>query len=334
MDDIGTQGPACGDRPVSTAGSTTPENSPTRDTPIWLDRVSKWYGLVIGINEVSLQIESGIVALLGHNGAGKSTLMKLLTGQLRPSLGSVRIFGRSVRSAAARRRIGYCPDVDAFYEDMTAEQFVYAMVRLAGYTASESRDRTEQALETVGMTEHSGRKLASCSKGMRQRVKLAQAIAHDPDLLILDEPLSGLDPIGRRSFCKLFRELADRGKTLLVSSHVLAEMEQTADQVILIGKGRVLAQGSWDRVFEFLESQPAQVTVRSERSRDLACRLLAFPGVDQLQIVDGDRCIVTTRDPGGLCDHLTTLVVEEGFPIQELTSTSRRADALFSLTSD
>lgn len=304
---------------------------PSRDTPIWVDRVSKWYGLVIGLNEVSLQINSGIVALLGHNGAGKSTLMKLLTGQLRPSLGSVRIFGRSVRSAAARRRIGYCPDVDAFYEDMTASEFVFAMLRLAGCRSSESKELADRALETVGMAEHARRKLASCSKGMRQRVKLAQAIAHDPDLLILDEPLSGLDPIGRRRFCQLFRELAAQGKTLLVSSHALAEMEQTADQVILVGKGRLLAQGSWERVFDYLHSQPAEVFVRCDRVRELAGRLVARPGVEQLQFLAEDRCVLTTRDPGSLCDYMLSLVVDEGFQIQELTSTQRRADALFTL---
>lgn len=303
-------------------------SKPLRDTPIVLENVSKWYGLVIGLNEVNLRIESGIVALLGPNGAGKSTLMKLLTGQLRPNLGKVRVFGRSVRSPAARRRIGYCPDVDAFYEDMTAWQFVYAMVRLAGYTASEARERTEQALETVGMADRANRKMAGCAKGMRQRVKMAQAIAHDPDLLILDEPLSGLDPIGRMQFRELFTKLAAAGKTLLISSHVLSEMEQTVDQIVLMGKGRLLAQGTWDEVFRFLDDQPATITIVGDRLRELASRLMSFEGVTSLQILE-DRCAVTTRDPGGLCDFVTRLVCEEGFRVEQLIPAGRRLDALF-----
>ena len=236
--------------------------------PIVMDRVSKWYGAVIGVNEISLQVAGGIVGLLGPNGAGKSTLMKLLTGQLRPNLGKIRIFGKSVRSVSARRRLGYAPDVDAYYEEMTGRQFVEVMLRLAGYRQGEAVHRGKHALEVVGMSgEKADKVLRGCSKGMRQRIKLAQAIAHDPDLLILDEPLSGLDPVGRREFCELFKELARHGKTLLVSSHVLEEIEQITDSVILVGNGRVLTQGSWGQVSGFLNDLPQQVWITSDRLR-------------------------------------------------------------------
>lgn len=297
-----------------------------------MDRVSKWYGSVIGINEVTLRIQGGIVGLLGPNGAGKSTLMKLLTGQLRPNLGSIRIFGQSVRNAASRRKLGYCPDVDAFYEEMTGRQFVEVMLRIAGYRSSEARHLGARALEVVGMSgEQSSKILRGCSKGMRQRIKMAQAIAHDPELLILDEPLSGLDPVGRREFCQLFRELAQQRKTLLVSSHVLEEIEQITDSVVLVGNGRVLNHGSWGEVSSFLNRLPQKVRVKSDRLRELVSHLVAWPGVIDIQVRGDYQCVLTTRDPSGLCGEIMRLVVEKEFRVEQLQSEDGWAEALFGL---
>lgn len=307
-----------------------------RGPPVWIDRVSKWYGSVIGVNELSLTIEKGIVGLLGPNGAGKSTLIRLITGQLRPNLGKIRVYGRSVRSPIARRRLGYCPDVDAFYEEMTGREFIRAMLRISGYSAGEAADRAEDAIATVGMIDEvdhkrAGKRLRSCSKGMRQRIKLAQAIAHDPDLLILDEPMAGLDPVGRQDFCELFRQWADRGKTVLVSSHILHEIEEIADSVLLIGQGRLLAQGSWTDIVQFLDHLPQPVLIAADRVREFAARLVRWPGVIDVKIKSEYECVLTTRDPDGLCDEVSRLTREEGFRIERLRTNDQWADALFSL---
>src|SRR5487761_630574 len=174
------------------------------------DHVTKFYGPVIGVNNISCRIGPGITGLLGANGAGKSTLIKLASGQLRPSQGSVRVGEQTAWSTAAKRNFGYSPDLDRFYEEMTGREFVYTMARLYGYRRAEARDRAELALEEVGMTDRADRRLGGCSHGMRQRIKLAQALVHGPELLLLDEPLNGIDPGGRREINELLLRLAER----------------------------------------------------------------------------------------------------------------------------
>jgi ABC-2 type transport system ATP-binding protein len=299
--------------------------------PLVLEQVSKWYGNVIGINEATLNVEGGSVALLGPNGAGKSTLMKLITGQLRPSLGRVRVFGASPATPASRRRVGYCPDVDAFYEEMTGRQFVQAMLRLSGYSSNQVRTKTEQALETVGMADRADKVIRGCSKGMRQRIKLAQAIAHDPDLLILDEPLSGLDPVGRRDFCELFRQWTSSGRTILISSHVMEEVEAVAESVILIGAGRVLTQGTWKQINQFLNDVPQRFRLTGNNVRQLAGRLLQWEGLVEVKLLGPTDCIVTTRDGAGLCDEIGQLVCNEGFRIDRFKPEGHWAETLFGI---
>ena len=166
------------------------------------EHVSKWYGSVLALNQVTLELTGGITGLVGANGAGKSTLLRLANGQLKPTLGKVSIRGVDAWDWRARRLVGYCPDVDAFYEDLSGRKYVAIMARLCGFVKKEALRRTEAALEQVGMTDRADRKLQGYSKGMRQRIKLAQALLHDPELLILDEPLSGIDPIGRQELQK------------------------------------------------------------------------------------------------------------------------------------
>src|SRR5262249_11699001 len=212
--------------------------------PLLFEHVSKWYGPVIGVNQVTLELRPGITGLVGANGAGKTTLMRLAAGQLRPYLGQVRVCGVEAWHAAARRHVGYSPDVDSFYEEMSGRQFVETMARLCGYPRREARRRTAETLELVGMAgPHAERRVRGYSKGMRQRIKVAQALIHDPEVLLLDEPLSGIDPIGRQEFLSLFRQLAAQGKCLLVSSHELEELEKLTDHVAVMAQGRIAVVG-------------------------------------------------------------------------------------------
>ena len=234
------------------------------------EQVSKWYGPVLALNHVTLELNAGITGLVGANGAGKSTLIKLATGQIPPTVGTVTVRGQTATDWHTRRLVGYCPDHDAFYEDMTGRQFVREMARLFGFTATDARRRTETVLDLVGMTDRADRKLRGYSKGMRQRVKLAQALLHNPELLILDEPLSGIDPIGRQELLALFRLLAAEGKCLLVSSHELEALEKLTEHVAILARGRVAAVGTLSQIRDLLDGYPTAVRIDLDRPRDLA----------------------------------------------------------------
>src|SRR5436305_5972657 len=196
-------------------------------TPIIeFDGVSKWYGNVIGLNKLTLRVPPGVTGLLGPNGAGKSTLLQLATGQLRPSQGTVRVLGQGVwDNPALNRLVGLCPEQDAFYEWMTGHDCVRTCARLSGMGRGEANDAADRAMETVGMTEHMRRAIRGYSKGMRQRTKLAQALVHGPKVLFLDEPLTGTDPVARRDMIEVIRGLGNAGGSVLVSSHVLHEIQ-------------------------------------------------------------------------------------------------------------
>jgi ABC-2 type transport system ATP-binding protein len=303
--------------------------APRSAAPLLLfERVSKWYGPVIGVNQVTLELRSGITGLVGQNGAGKSTLLRLATGQLRPDLGSVQVRGRDAWSATAKRSVGYCPDVDAFYEEMSGRQFVQAMARLCGFRSGDARRRTEEVLELVGMAARAERPLGGYSKGMRQRIKLAQALVHDPELLVLDEPLSGVDPVGRQESVRLFRELAARGKCLLVSSHELEELEKLTDHVAVMSRGRIAAVGTLAQIRELFDDQPHSVRVDSTQPRRLAGALLALEDVVGVEIGQGETVFVRARNPRRFFRDLAGLVLEEDFDLRHLETLDDSAEAI------
>lgn len=291
--------------------------------------VTKWYGPVIGVNDVQLQLGSGITGLLGPNGAGKTTLIKLLTGQLQPSLGQVLVQGHPSTSAAAKRHLGYCPDVDAFYEEMSGRQFVLTMARLHGMTPRDAADRTEVALAEVGMLDRADRTLRGCSKGMRQRIKLAQALVHDPQILIVDEPLNGVDPVGRRELMDLFRRFRERGKAVLVSSHILEEMDTLAERVVFMGRGRILAVGTLPEIRQMLAAHPQRVRIRSPQARELAGHLVQWSQVRGLELpAEGELSLQVNR-PDEFFSQFATLVVERGIDLSSLETTDVSAEAIF-----
>jgi ABC-2 type transport system ATP-binding protein len=308
----------------------TPNTKHQTPFPLLLcQRVSKWYGPVIGVNQVTLELRRGITGLVGANGAGKSTLMRLITGHLRPDIGSVTIHGIDSWSSAAKRLVGYCPEVDAFYEEMSGRQFVTALARLCGYSSAEARRRTEQALEQVGMADRANRRLRGYSKGMRQRIKLAQALLHDPPLLVLDEPLSGIDPLGRAEMVLLFHELSNQGKCLLVSSHELDELEKLTDHVAIMAHGRIAAADTIGRIRDRLADHPLTVRidlrVSAERDeRDLASALLHslhdVVGVELLQTEETGlgRLLVRARNTRRFFEDLNRVALEECYDIVHL----------------
>ena len=295
------------------------------------ERVSKWYGQVIGLNEVSVSIPPGISGLLGPNGAGKSTLLKLVTGQLRPSQGRVQVLGEPIwGNPGAYRRIGYCPDQDAFYERMTGRDWLAALLGLSGFEGQRAARAAERALDTVGLADAADRKIGGYSKGMRQRIKLAQAIAHEPELLVLDEPLAGLDPLGRRRVIGAIREWGRAGRSVVVSSHVLHEIELLTSNILLLHNGRILAEGDVHQIRGLIDEHPHTVRITADDPRRLARRLLGYPHVIAMQLQDG-AVIAQTSRPDAFYAELTALAAgDEAGAVREVTSPDDNLQAVFS----
>jgi ABC-2 type transport system ATP-binding protein len=294
------------------------------------EQLSKWYGQVIGLNDVTVSVPPGITGLLGPNGAGKSTFMKLITGQLKPSKGSVKVLGEPMwQNPGLYFRIGFCPEQDSFYERMTGLEWVTALVRLNGYSEKEAADAAVRALTQVDLMEAANKKIGAYSKGMRQRVKLAQALVHDPDLLILDEPLTGMDPLGRRRTMKMIREWARQGKSILVSSHILHEVELMTPNILLINNGRILAEGNVHQIRDLIDEHPHTVYIRADDPRALAREFLTRADVISLRFEPG-AVVVETGKPDEFYARLTELVAEGVCgPVEEVTSPDDNLQAVF-----
>ena len=292
--------------------------------------LSKWYGEVIGLNDVSVGIPPGITGLLGPNGAGKSTFMKLVTGQLKPSKGQAQVFGAPIwGNASACSEIGYCPDQDAFYERMTGLEWVTALTRLTGLSAADARDAAARAIEAVALTDAAGKKIGAYSKGMRQRVKLAQAIAHDPRLLLLDEPLAGMDPLARRRTIKMIKAWAREGKSIVVSSHILHEIELMTSNILLINNGRILAEGNVHQIRDLIDDHPHKVSIKSASPRALARQFLEHSDVISLNF-EHDAIVVETNRPDEFYTRLTALAADGSIGvIDEVTSPDDNLQAVF-----
>jgi ABC-2 type transport system ATP-binding protein len=293
--------------------------------------VSKWYGHVIGVNNLTLRVAPGVTGLLGPNGAGKSTLLQLATGQLRPSQGEVRVLGhRPWNNAALNRLIGLCPEQDAFFEWMTGREFLTSCGRLGGLGWRGAREAAERALELVGMTEHAGRAVRGYSKGMRQRTKLAQALVHDPEVLFLDEPLSGTDPVARRELVDLVRDLGKAGRTVLVSSHVLHEVEAFTRQIVLINRGRLVAFGDVRQVRDLIDAHPHRIVLKCPDVRALAAKLVRFDDVVGVELPrNGGQLVVETHAPDRFYGRLPDLALEPDTPVEEVYSDDDNLEAVF-----
>jgi ABC-2 type transport system ATP-binding protein len=298
-------------------------------TPIELVRASRWYGPVIALNDVTVQVPPGVTGLLGPNGAGKSTFLKLAAGQLAPSQGEVRLLGKPAwGSPEVFHRVGLCPETDAFWEHLTGLQFLTALLRLAGYDEKECRERAERALGEVALLEAKDRKVGGYSKGMRQRVKLAQALAHDPEVLLLDEPVSGMDPVNRRRVIDLVKRLGREGKTVLVSSHILHEVEAMTRRVLLIHNGRILAEGDVREIRDLMDEHPHTVSIRARNPRRLAAAVVGAPHLLSMTFgAEGEWLTVQTAKPDEFYRALPEAAIEAG--VTEVFSPDEDLESVF-----
>jgi len=293
--------------------------------------VSRWYGEVVALNKVDLEIGTGIAGLLGPNGAGKSTFMGLCTSQIRPSQGTVRVLGEPVWcNYRLLRRVGLCPDRENYYEDMTGFEFVYWLTRCVGFPAPAARKAAEVSLERVGMTGRMHDRIATYSRGMRQRVKLAQSFAHDPEVLFLDEPMTGLDPLGRHAIFELIRTLGREGKTVIVSSHILYEIERITANIVLLHRGRVLAQGDVHQVRALIDAHPHSVAIRCKRAREVAAKFVDEPHIVTIRFdEDGGGLAIMTREPNAFYDRLTGLLADDALEVDSVYSPDDNLQAVF-----
>ena len=296
---------------------------------ISLTHVTKLYGSVIGVNDVTVDLGAGAYGLLGPNGAGKTTFLGLVTGQLRPSIGRVRVFGeRPFFNARVLRRIGYCPASDLTERSATPREWVRYLVQLSGFTPAASLKRADSTLEQVGLGEAARRPLSTLSKGMRQRAKLAGAIAHDPDLLVLDEPFDGLDPVARHELVSLVRSWA-RSRSLLVASHLLHEVESLQAGLAVILGGRLVASGTVHEIRDLIDTLPSEVRVVSTAPRRLAELACGCPEAEALRFVGNDTFIVDTRAPRLLAERIGEAAIGEGILVRELVPGDRSLEGIF-----
>jgi ABC-2 type transport system ATP-binding protein len=300
-------------------------------TTIVFENVSKFYADVLGVNRVDLEIPPGITSLVGPNGSGKTTLMNLVTGLLRPTQGNVVVRGIPAdRPEELHKQVGYCTAYDSFPRGVTGRQFLESYLAVHGFTAADCRRLAAKSLERVGLTEAATRRIGAYSKGMRQRVKLAQAIAHEPTVLILDEPLNGLDPMVRAEVIALFRQLADEGRHVVVSSHILHEVDLISDRVILLSQGYVVAEGAIRDVRSEIVAHPIQVLVRCDQPSLLASKVFEQDHVVEARVApDRSGLVVYTRDADAFYLLLNRIVVETGLRIERVSPEDEDVQAVY-----
>jgi ABC-2 type transport system ATP-binding protein len=297
---------------------------------VLFDEVSKFYGEVLGVNRVTLNIPPGITSLVGPNGSGKTTLMNLMTGLIHPDRGRILMRGISPRDPEALMRItGYATQYDSAPRWATGFTFITTGLLLFGFGRAEAEQKAWKALERVGLTDAASRKVASYSKGMRQRVRLAQAIAHDPDLLVLDEPLNGLDPLVRAETIELFRSCAAAGKHVILSSHVLQEVDLISDQVVLIANGMIVAEGKIRDVRDEIDEHPSQFVVRCPDASAVAARLFSEDHITEIRLTD-DRMglLLMTRDREQFARALGRIALD-GYRIEGVMPADENVDAVY-----
>jgi len=299
------------------------------------DHCSKWYGQVLGVSDISWQLGGGVVGLLGPNGAGKSTLIKMIGGLLRPSRGTLTVYGQNpFDDVGVRRRIGYAPEHENTWDELTALELVTAMARLAGVPRGKAGRAAQDALAHMGMSAAMHRRIRGFSKGMRQRTKLATALAHDPDFLLLDEPLTGVDPVARADIIDRIKQLGAAGKTIVVSSHVLYEIEALTSDILVIYRGQLLAEGNVYEIRALIDHHPHRIRIECDQPRAIAAAMAREDHVAKLS-VERSAVLIETVDPDRCYEQLASAVLAENLTVTALSSPDNNLGAVFEyLTGD
>jgi len=286
---------------------------------VYLNAVSKSYGRIHALSNITLGLSGGVTGILGLNGAGKSTLFKLLMGKIRPSAGEVRIFGEDPwKNPAPYARVGFVPEHEKMHDWMTALEFVSTFARLHGMSKSQAKKEAVRVLDFVGLTEVADKEIGQFSKGMRQRTKIAHALVNDPDLIVLDEPLQGCDPLARTTIMNVIRELGKMGRTVLVSSHILSEIERITEQIIIVHHGKLVALGNLHAIRERLDQIPHTIRLVGKDIKALAKDILDHPAVFGLSFPSNNELLIQTYHFGQLHAELPRIVVENGHQISEI----------------
>jgi len=299
---------------------------------ITFDNVSKFYGEILGVNRVSLAIPPGITSLVGPNGAGKTTLMNLMTGLLRPTRGRLSVLGIPTdQPEQLFRKVGYCSQFDSFPRGLTGREFIKSFLMVSGFASKEANELTTKALERVDLVAAADRRIGAYSKGMRQRVRLAQSIAHQPSVLILDEPLNGLDPVVRAETIALFKQLAAEGLHLIISSHILHEVDMMSDRVVLLNNGYVVAEGAIHGVRDEMDVEhPMQVLIRCDQPSLLAARMFRNDNVVEARLHDDRRGLfVKTRNPDRFYLLLNEVVAQGEIEVETIAPVDDDLSAVY-----
>ncbi|HET9941800.1 MAG TPA: ABC transporter ATP-binding protein [Terriglobia bacterium] len=301
------------------------------DQLVIFDNVSKSYGEVLGVNRITLSIEPGVTSLVGPNGAGKTTLMNLMTGLLRPTKGTIRVLDVPPSDPERfYRNIGYCSQFDAFPRGLSGYHMIHSMMQLHGFRSREAEERTWNVMERVGMTDAAHRRVAGYSKGMRQRIRLALALAHDPKVLVLDEPLNGLDPMARAEVIDLFRKFAESGMHVIISSHIMHEVDIVSDSVIMLSGGYVVAEGEIQGVRHEMEEHPIQILIRCDRPALVASSVFQQDSVVEVRIhTDGGGLLVSTRNPDQFYDLLNRIILENRITVESVAPADENVNAVY-----
>ena len=302
------------------------------ENTIVFDNVSKFYGEILGVNRVHLEIPAGITSLVGPNGSGKTTLMNLMTGLLRPTRGKLSVLGIPTdRPEELFRKVGYCSQFDSFPRGLTGREFISSFLMVSGFPKNQANDLTEKALERVDLLPAADRKIGAYSKGMRQRVRLAQSIAHQPSILILDEPLNGLDPMVRAETIALFKQLAADGLYLIISSHILHEVDMMSDRVVLLNNGYVVAEGAIHGVRDEMDVEhPMQILIRCNHPGALAARMFQNSDVVEARVHDDRQGLfVKTRNPDQFYLSLNEVVADGQITVESIAPVDDDLSAVY-----
>ena len=298
---------------------------------IVLENVSKFYGEVLGVNGVSLAIECGITSLVGPNGAGKTTLLNLMTGLLKPTKGTIRVLGTEPSNPEMfYRKIGYCSQFDSFPKGVTGYQLISSIMSIHGYNRADAKARSSAVIEKVGMGDAADRRIAGYSKGMRQRIKLALAIAHDPKVLVLDEPLNGLDPMARAEVIELFRKFAEAGLHVVISSHILHEVDIISDSVIMMSNGYVVAEGDIQSVRNEMDDHPIHIFIRCDRPSLVAALIFQQDSVVEAKIhADGGGLLVASRNADNFYRLFNRIVLDHHISVEAVEPADENVHSVY-----